>query len=281
MPNFRRHAFIVVLTALVSFISLDRLAHAEDFSAKLFGHGVSVSRNKDFEQQLRIDDKIVIKDSIVSIEDVRVIDGVGVAIGYTSAGGNACNESYFVLSFPIEQPVRIDGPTGNCFSITYVVEPKGIRFSTEASVSRAGETWSWTPTDGMSQKTAVAFSESPSSDAWNDLRSRKISHPGEFFKYRALSAQLDSLLGVDRASVLPIVNGVGSVEYKGDVVLATSCVPHQCDETGTLIVIDLPTKKLFLAWRPSKRPTIVRPALETWTPAARAELASWPLQRKR
>jgi hypothetical protein len=127
----------------------------------------------------------------------------------------------------------------------------------------------------MSQKTSVAFSEDPSSDAWNDLRTRRISHPGELFKYAALGTQLDSLLGADRDSVLPTINGVGDIEYKGDVILATSCTPHQCDEAGAIIAIDLPKKRLFLAWKPSKGPIVVRPALQGWTPAVRAELAFW------
>jgi hypothetical protein len=280
MTNFIQRVFVATVTAVAIFVS-SGLTHAEVFRTKLFGRAVTVGPTKDFQQQLQIDDKVVIKDSIVSIEDVRVIDGVGVAIGYTSAGGNACNASYFVLAFPKDQPVRIDGPTGNCFPITYVVDQKGIKFSTDASVTQSGETWTWTPSDGMSQKISVAFSEDPSSDAWNDLRARRISHPGEFFKYRALSVQLDSLLGADRASVLPTVNGVGFVEYKGDVVLATSCLPHQCDEAGAIIAIDLPKKKLFLAWLPSRGPIVVRPALGAWTPAARVELASWSRQWKR
>jgi hypothetical protein len=80
---------------------------------------------------------------------------------------------------------------------------------------------------------------------------------------------------------LPTINGVGSVEYKGDIVLATSCPPHQCDEAGAIIAIDLPKKTLFLAWLPLKGPIVVRPALEAWPPAARAELAAWSRQWKR
>jgi hypothetical protein len=274
MNKLVRRANLTATTFIVLFVS-PGLIHAEDFRSRLFGHDVYVGPNKDAQQQLYIDGKVAIKDSIVGIKDISSIDEVGVAIGYASAGGNACEAFYFVLAFPEDQAVRIDGPTGNCFPVKYVIGKKGIKFSTDASVTHTGETWDWTPSAGMSEKTAVAFSEDPFSNAWDDLRTRRISHPGELFKYSELGAQLDTLLGADRASVLSTINGVGGIEFKGDVVLATSCAPHQCDETGAIIAIDLPKKRLFLAWKPSKGPIIVRPLLKEWSPAARAELASW------
>jgi hypothetical protein len=125
-------------------------ADAADFSSKLFGHDVLVYHSKDIlQQQLMIDGKLVVKESIVAIVDIRLVDGTGVAIGYTSAGGNACDASYFVLAFPKDQPVRIDGPIGNCFAVKYA-EQQEIKFSTAASVTHIGETW--TLADGMSQK---------------------------------------------------------------------------------------------------------------------------------
>jgi hypothetical protein len=130
-------------------------------------------------------------------------------------------------------------------------------------------------------KTPVTFSEDSSSNVWDDLRARRISHPGELFKYPVLAVQLDALLGADRASVLPTINGVGGIEFKGEVVLATSGAPHQCDETGAIIAIDLPKKTVFLAWKPSKEPIVVRPGLKEWTPAVRAEPAAWSRRWKR
>jgi hypothetical protein len=260
---------------LMSLLAFSSPAAAEAFHAKIFGHDVTITKSSDDQNQLAVDKKAVFTDDIMGISEIALVDGIGVAIGYSGSGGNSCAGSYFVLSFPKDQPVRVDGPTGNCFAIEYSIQDKLIRFKTDASITRAGETWEWTPSNGMSERISVPFRVDAASNVWDDLRSRRLSDPGELFKYDVLNSRLTSLLGTEAASALPIINGVGNIEFKGEVVVATSCAPHQCDETGSIIAIDLPRRALFLAWKPSNGAIVVRPPVKDWSPSARSELSAW------
>ncbi len=264
------------LTCAVLAVSLaSAAAKSIRFQTTLFGHDIMISEEDGGQKELLIDRKSILEDSTVELKEIALVGGSGVAIGYSGSGGNACDVSYFVLAFPKGQPVRIDGPRGNCSDINYEVGETTIRFRTDATPSRNGESWDWTLNDGFSEKSFVAFHPNTVADPWIDLRSRKISHPSDLFKYPSIASQIDTLLGTDRSSVLPIITGVGSIEFKGDIVLAVSCAPHQCGDAESFIAIDPVRKTIFAAWRMPKNPVVVRPKISKWSPDARSELAAW------
>lgn len=57
-------------------------------------------QRRDSQDSLKIDDREVLKNYYVDIDAMHVVHGMAVAVGTSSAGGNACEGSPFVVSFP-------------------------------------------------------------------------------------------------------------------------------------------------------------------------------------
>ncbi|WP_217570373.1 hypothetical protein [Mesorhizobium sp. GbtcB19] len=267
------HRAVVVCICLWCFGP--ELALAEEL--RMFGHDVSILKNKDQTQdQLSVDGKVIHADEYISFDEVAIVDGTPAVIGESSPGGNACDASPFVLSFPPGKAPRLDGPLDSCATITSKVESDRIVFSSAATAADKGQSWIWTA-NGFADGPPTVFSPDRTK-GWDDLRARKVGHPADLFNYGEVGDQINALLGQDRAEILPIMQGVGSVEYDGDYIVATSCLPHMCDAIAQITVADLRERKIYLAWKLENQKIVVRPPVGKWPQKARSALSSWARQ---
>jgi hypothetical protein len=82
-------------------------------------------------------------------------------------------------------------------------------------------------------------------------------------------------IGKEEDRVVYAAFGAGNVEHKGDLFVASSCARHMCGAEEIMFVFDTTTKGIFVSWKLSEKPPVVKPAAEQWSPLARAELDEW------
>jgi hypothetical protein len=85
------------------------------------------------------------------------------------------------------------------------------------------------------------------------------------------------MLGDRKPQFLKAMNGPGNGRYEGDWFIGTACQRHNCSYlgSGSIIALDIPGRRLFLAWKPDGKKIEVRPAVAEWLPEARRALAAW------
>jgi hypothetical protein len=262
---------------MISCLLLSALApkglHASPIALKAFGHEVEIYGALG-EQKLVVDGREVLENWSLGLEGTAIVDGIGILIGTSNTGGNACDVSPFVISFPPGQSARIDGPLANCHAVTYTVHQDIIRFETQAGPAHDGDVWSWTPAGGFEEVGTTSFTPDQTK-GWAALRERSASNPGDLLDYGEIANQIDDLLGPDREEVLPIIAGVGSGHFDGDAFVGSSCLPHMCTFVETMVFAHIPTKKVFLAWKLEDEPVVIRPKLSEWPQVARMALVRW------
>lgn len=248
-------------------------ALAADWSQILFGHKVEIKRAKG-QATLSVDGRALLKNDYVAITEITTVKGVGVAIGETSDGSNRCDAAPFVISFPSGAATRFDGPMDVCALVDHTVERKRILFSVAATPGIDGQRWAWAPARGFSSLGTFKHVPDPTL-GWAALRERKIDHPSALFDYAEVAKAMNALLGRDASVVLPIVSGVGSGSFKGDVFVGSACEPHMCGTNEAFVAADIAHKKVFAAWKLDGKAMVVRPAVGDWPQAARDAFEEW------
>ena len=249
-------------------------AVAYPYPERYFGHEIVVLSKEGQETRLLVDGRELAKDWIVSLSEVATIGATGVVIGSVSQGGNACDSSKFVISFTPGQAPKFDGPVGDCSSVEWTIEKNQIVFRSKATAARDGQQWVWRPESGFPRPTAVRH-QVDAEKGWNTLRDRTVSHPMDLMGYGEIARQIQKLLGSDEQGFLPILSGVGSGKFLGDTFVGTMCLPHQCGSVEGLIVADIPTRKIYIAWKPDEKPILVRPSVQEWPEFAKLQLRIW------
>jgi hypothetical protein len=254
------------------------LASADDLAITMFGHKVEISKDGD-DQALKVDDRKLLGDRYVTIEEIVVVAGVPAVIGTSSSGGNACPGDRFVLSFQTDAVPRLDGQPDGCVGLE--AENKGARllFSSQPIPGRPGVQWTWTATEGFKPLENVDF-KPDDSKGWDALRDHKAMHPAELFSNAGVAADIYALLGADRAQYERSITGVGSGTFDGDVFVGMACTPHMCTEEEAILVADIDSRTVYLAWKPMNRKIIVRPPVKQWPDKARAALKDWAAKWK-
>jgi hypothetical protein len=251
-----------------------QFALASSTNIKVFGHDLEIySKAQGDNEQLTIDKKPLLKEQYIEIKEIGALENTGFAIGSTSAGGNACEGSLFVLSFAAKEPTRIDGPLDTCGPVEYKVEKDRIVFEVRATPNGDGARWVWT-TSGFGPAEALKFAPIGGT-GWTDLRSRSIQHPGDLLKHAEFSKQLTRLLGVQYSSFKRVVNGPGAVHYDSNVMIGEACQSHSCDDTSVLVAIDIASQKLAVALKDANKPIMIVPRDSDWPEAATAYLRRW------
>ncbi|MFA1624303.1 hypothetical protein ACDY96_16120 [Rhizobium mongolense] len=266
----------VVILFLVPIIELWSwgFAAAGSLDMRLFGHHVVITKGEDRQDSLKIDDREVLKNYYVDIDEIHVIDGMAVAVGTSSAGGNACEGSPFVISFPDGQNPRIDGPLDSCLPVTVKPSEGKLTLSTPATPNEPGQKWEWTANSGFKEVQGDTF-VADSSKGWDQLRERSVTHPGGLLDYAEVAAEVNRLAGTDKALLNDILLGVGSGEFKGDLFVGTACSRHMCMDQEAVVVADLASRTVYLAWKPSGQKIKVNPPVKTWPEKVKAELRQW------
>lgn len=242
---------------------------------RAFGHDISILKNKvgQTQDQLSVDGKVIHTNEYVSFDEIAVVNGTPLIVGDSSPGGNACDASPFVLSFPAGKAPRLDGPLESCAVVSRRIEASRIVFETSATAAANGKTWIWT-TNGFAEGPPTLFS-SDQTKGWDDLRAREVRHPADLFKYGEVANQIYTLLAESRADILPIMEGVGSAAYDGDYIVATSCLPHMCMSIEQITVAALRDRKIYMAWKLDNQKIVVRPPVGKWPQKARSALSLW------
>lgn len=246
--------------------------------SRFFGHEIAIT-GENPERSLEIDGRSVLKDAIISISEVTVIGGVPTLVGERSAGGNACDASPFIISFPQSGQPRIDGPIDSCAYVPREIKRDSILFSTPAVPGSDGERWSWTPADGLKKSTSVAF-KADAAKGWATLRERTLEHPADVFSFSEIADQLSSLLGADRSAFEDIITGVGGGEFRGDNYIGIACTRHMCDSTGAIVFLSTADRKVYVAWKPDGEKIVVRPPVKEWPDEPRQALKTWAAKWK-
>ncbi|WP_156462824.1 hypothetical protein [Methylobacterium sp. Leaf93] len=249
---------------------------ASDNSIVAFGHKVELIRPKAAEGRVEVDGRSIHQNWSLSLDEVALVGGVPVLLGSSGNGGNSCEATPFVISFPDGKTPRFDGPVDTCWIVTHKIASDRITFSTPAMPDADGEKWTWTPADGLKSDGKVKFVPS-AEKGWSDLRDRSLNHPMGLFDYGPVATRIDQLLGDRKAQFLTAMNGPGIGRYEGDWFIGTACQRHNCSYTGSgsIVALDIPGRRLFLAWKPDGKKIEVRPAVAEWPSEARRSLATW------
>lgn len=258
------------LAVLLAAVGSAAVAQGAPLQQTLFGSGVAIVDDAGSEA-LMVEGRKILGEYRITIEEIAVMDGLGVAAGETHTGGNACDGRPFVLSFPPGGTARLDGPIDSCSSLAREVGSDRITFSAMPLPSRAGDVWIWTPADGIRKGDPVPFKSDPAR-GWAQLRERDVDHPVRLFGYGEIELALYAAAAGDRQDLLSVVEGPGSAEYKGDLLVATACRAHMCGETGSLIVAHIPERTVFVAWKLAGEKIVVRPEVSKWPADPRSEL---------
>jgi hypothetical protein len=259
-------------------LALPAAAVAGELGMTMFGHKVEVVKQDD-ELALTVDGSRLLANAYLMIEEMAVVGNVPVAIGSSSNGGNACPGDRFVLSFSPGAVPRLDGQPDDCVGLE--VENKGdhLLFFSQPIPGRAGVQWSWTAPDGFKPLADVAFTPNAAT-GWDALRDHKAAHPAELFSNAAVAKEIYALLGADKEQYERSITGVGSGSFDGDVFTGMACTPHMCTEEEAILVADIDSRTVYLAWKPFNKKIIVRPPVKQWPDKARAALKDWAAKWK-
>lgn len=259
--------------AIAVIVPTFSLAQATEISARFFGYRLEMPRDEDG-RTLRIDGVKLLKNWYLDIEEVAVVAGVPVIIGSSSNGGNACESSPFVVSFPKEGKPRLDGPLDTCSGTGHQLTANGIEFFSAAIPGREGERWQWTFVNAFTKLPSTTF-EPDRTKGWAQLRERTAGHPSDLLDYGEIATRIYQLLGPDKQSVLPILTGVGSASFEGDWFIGQVCRPHSCGAEEGIVVASLGKREIYLAWKPENKKIVVRPPVSQWPEKAKSALREW------
>ena len=187
-------------------------AAASEFRMTMFGHEVTIDRNDDGET-LKVDGTALHNNIYVSVTQVALVAGMPVVIGDSSAGGNACAGSPFVLMLPRDGSPSFEEPLDTCMPVTAKEEEGRLVFEAPPLPGRDGERWSWDPTGGFKTLEAIAF-VADAAKGWRELAAVAPGHPGDLFGYAEIATQMEGMLGNDAENYKQIITGVGSGEMK-------------------------------------------------------------------
>ena len=241
---------------------------------RYFGSEVNINGEWGFGQSLVIEGKQVLEGFIISLDEVAMLNGVGVIIGSTGDSGNACNLKNFVISFPQGSSPRLDGPLDECRPVSHSIMNDRIEFRTKPMPLDPGNLWAWTAERGFVAGPEIPF-VSDSTKGWDDLRARAVNHPGDLFNYGEVAQSIKDVALAEEKIIVPILTGVGSGKFNGDMYIGSACKPRMCGEQEAIVVADIRNKKIFLAWKVDKKPIVARPALNLWPQSARSAYANW------
>jgi hypothetical protein len=266
--QFLRYAFVIAVTWPAFSYAADDLG-----IERLFGHDVSITGPFQ-DEVLKVDGREIHKNASVSLDEITLVNGMPVAIGSSSMGGNACDSAYFVLSFPQGAAPRFDGPAESCHSTSYELRDTEILVST-GNIPGEGQTrWRWTPEQGFQSLEKFAFKPDENT-GWEILRERQLNHPGQLLFNGVISALLKSMVGARFDEYQRALNGVGSGEFENDDWYAQSCTPHMCTDEEVIVFLSGHDRKVFTAWKPPGEKILVWPVLNEWPEKAKSHLRAW------
>lgn len=268
---------IARLFSILAVLLLPGFASAEDGPEdveELAGHRIVID-GPFSERTLSIDGRKVHEDAFIAIQHRGSIDGVDFVVGTSSAGGNACEGSPFVISAAADAEAKFEGPIDSCAFMNVTIEKDRVLLAADPLPDRESERWEWKPGTGLHQIANEAF-VADRSKGWAEVES--ASHPGDLMGFGGLAPQIDDLLGRDRQTFAELIVGIGSGTFENGYFVGTACPKFICLEAGALIAANPDEQAIYLAWKPEGEKIIVRPAVGEWPKPARLALRDWAAQ---
>lgn len=249
-------------------------ASAEQLDLQIRGHRLQFVETRTDPTVILIDGKRIHANPTLMTQEVATIGQTIVLVGASGPGGNACDVAPFVISFPPVGAPRFDGPVETCRAPDHRVLADRIEFSAPAIATAPGEEWTWTLENGFSAERKIAFVPDKTR-GWASLRERSVGHPSDLLGYRDVGREIERLVGDQRKGFMTTLTGPGGIEYQGDLLVAETCQAHNCPNAASLILADIPARRVYVAWWPENAKVIVRPEVKEWSSTARSRLTDW------
>jgi len=259
---------------LILFCLLPGIALAKPVKTELFGHSIEIKViEPDNDEALFVDGKQLLTKHFIDLDKNGRIGATDFVIGSSSDGGNACDESPFVLRFTANEPVRLDGPLHSCWTVQQKIEPDRIVFETSASPTDNGARWTWTA-NGFGSVEVLKFKIA--AKGWDALGRGAIYNPIDLLGYAELAKALKKTVSNARYPDLQrILGSLGRVRYDGKIFVGQACQLHNCSTTAALVVMDAATKRVAVALRDNDKPLLIVPADAQWPAEAQKDLEKW------
>ncbi|MDR1827577.1 MAG: hypothetical protein LBR29_04555 [Methylobacteriaceae bacterium] len=241
---------------------------------KFFSHSVELKGEANTEKKLMVDGREVHANWHIGFDDVVLVGGVPVLVGWSGDGGNLGCSAPFVLSFPADGAVRFDGPMDECAPVDHQLKGHAVVFSQSPRPNRDGRQWIWTPAEGFRESGKIPFTYK-TEDGWQVLRERSISHPGDLMEYRNIVDALKQQVGAAFDDYQAMLLGTGSGEYMGDDFYGHACTPHNCGTEEAVLFASARNKRFYTAWTTDGKTVFIRPDVSQWPGKARQELTKW------
>lgn len=248
-------------------------AASANTSINIFGTDVQVLESSLGEDVLMINEEEWITDGIITLDKVDQIAGVNFLIGYAGPGGSGCDSAPFIVSFHKDSAPRLFGPLETCRAVTVSSEGDALRFVEFGAPGTTVKSWTWTPSGSLSESPHTH----PMTEGmgWTSLWERKVDHPADLLGSEEIVADLRKLTGDKWERARDLMSGVGSVEFKGDVLIGTTCAPRMCGIIEQFVALDMQARKAFVAIKEKGQDIIVFPAVKEWPATPKLELARW------
>ncbi len=261
-------ASLMLSTGFASAVEIGRVA----------GHEIALEKTADG-TILKADGKRLFKEQILGLEDLTVISGNAVIIGFASPGGNACEGSPFILTLPKDAPVKFDGPIDTCRYLERSITATGIEFTTSPVPGEETQHWSWTPDAGLKQLAPKPFAPTRGT-GWENLRERSFTHPADALQNAGIRADVEKLLGPRFSAFQAIITGTGSGKFEGDDFFGSACSTHMCGEEEAILYLSAADRRIYAAFKPSQEKIAVSPPVKEWPDKPRQHLKEWAAQWK-
>ncbi len=244
-------------------------------TANYFGHQISIEQKDDGLKALLVDGKKIDEDSYVQVEKSASMSGAGIVVVSLFSGMSGCSDRKLLISFAKDKPLQTAAHDDeDCREIDYEIGKYRVIFTIDARPLQDGLRWTWTPGGGLTAPEKVAFQPDPRKN-WANLPSQQVNRPAELFNFADIGAQLHGLIGNDFREAIEIIDGTGYGGKKGEMYVGWSFRQHMGDSTGSVVIADFRSHRVFVAWKAENKKIIVRPEVAQWPHAARAELKTW------
>lgn len=252
-------------------------AAATVLTFEAFGHRIEFEQDRERDpngdQVLKVDGGAEVRAGMITFERISRLGEMTYFVGLAGTGGNACDLAPFIISLPKSGAPKLYGPVDTCTAV-------GIEYLDDRIVLREGgfpgdvaDVWTWTPAGGI-----VRTSETLAADGgkgWADLWDKKADHPSALLFNADAAALLERTAGPDWPAIKAQMNGVGEATWVGDTFVSSSCVKSDCSDAGQLTVIDLQTRKAYLAIKPTGGKIRVFPPVKEWPDVPKQGLREW------
>lgn len=265
---------IVLVSATLAAVLLSgSVARAEEQAPIAFAGGAfTIEQSPDDEKVLKFNGTELYRQWEIDLNRIVTVGDLPVALFWAGPGGNACGPATLIVTVDKDEKPSVEPVGEDCGSPDPAVTLSGLYFVPYVLPGGSGDVEAWEPGRGLYLAGKLAFEPQPNTD-WTTLDARQIGHPVAFFDNAAIYQAARRLVGESFSDFVTGLSVSSEPEKKGQLLVASGCVPHSCGSDGSLIVVDPVKRTIFAAMKRDGKPLKVWPARRSaWPKAALAEL---------